>query len=42
VDVKGYFAKLRGDDEAIREAGERAGREGGEEGGDGRREESGY
>ncbi|KAK4158530.1 protein mlo2 [Chaetomidium leptoderma] len=49
-DVKGYFAKLRGDDEAIREAGERAGREGGGGGGgdnkegdgDGRREESGY
>jgi E3 ubiquitin-protein ligase UBR7 len=41
-DVKGYFAKLRGDEEAIREAGERAGREGGGGGGDGRREESGY
>ncbi|KAK4121298.1 hypothetical protein N657DRAFT_623568 [Parathielavia appendiculata] len=43
-DVKAYFAKLRGDEEAIREAGERAGREGGEggEGGDHRREESGY
>jgi E3 ubiquitin-protein ligase UBR7 len=42
-DVKAYFAKLRGDEEAIREAGERAGREGGGDGeGDHRREESGY
>lgn len=47
-DVKGYFAKLRGDEEAIREAGERVGREGGgDNGGSGngggeRREESGY
>ncbi|KAK4033857.1 protein mlo2 [Parachaetomium inaequale] len=42
-DVKGYFAKLRGDEEAIREAGERVEREGGGGGGgDGRQEESGY
>ncbi|KAH6627128.1 putative zinc finger in N-recognin-domain-containing protein [Chaetomium sp. MPI-SDFR-AT-0129] len=42
-DVKGYFAKLRGDEEAIREAGERVEREGGgSSGGDGRREERGY
>jgi len=47
-DVKEYFAKLRGDDEAIKEAGERVEREGGggRGGGDGsgntRREESGY
>ncbi|KAK4249060.1 putative zinc finger in N-recognin-domain-containing protein [Corynascus novoguineensis] len=47
-DVKEYFAKLRGDDEAIKEAGERVGREGGggrgegDGSGDTRREESGY
>ncbi|EAQ85764.1 hypothetical protein CHGG_07017 [Chaetomium globosum CBS 148.51] len=46
-DVKGYFAKLRGDEEAIREAGARAEREGAGGGGGGgrgdeRREESGY
>lgn len=51
-DVKGYFAKLRGDEEAIREAGARAEREGEGAGGAGgsgggggggeRREESGY
>ncbi|KAL2178113.1 putative zinc finger in N-recognin-domain-containing protein [Thermothelomyces heterothallicus CBS 202.75] len=34
-DVKEYFAKLRGDDQAIREAGERVGREGGGGGGGG-------
>ncbi|KAL2128100.1 hypothetical protein VTI74DRAFT_9730 [Chaetomium olivicolor] len=40
-DVKEYFAKLRGDDQAIREAGEAANRESG--GGGGHREEqSGY
>ncbi|KAK1756878.1 putative zinc finger in N-recognin-domain-containing protein [Echria macrotheca] len=36
-DIKEYFAKLRGDDEAIREAGEGAAR-----GGDHREEQSGY
>ncbi|KAL2118596.1 hypothetical protein VTJ04DRAFT_8256 [Mycothermus thermophilus] len=46
-DVKAYFAKLRGDDEAIREAALRAEREGGKRGGGGeegdhRREERGY
>ena len=34
-DVKEYFAKLRGDDGAIREAGERVEREGGQGGGEG-------
>lgn len=38
-DVKEYFAKLRGDDQAIREAGERVGREGG--GGGGSRDDDG-
>ncbi|KAK3296769.1 putative zinc finger in N-recognin-domain-containing protein [Chaetomium fimeti] len=46
-DITAYFAKLRGDDEAIREAGERAGREGPSASGSGdgedpRREENGY
>ncbi|KAK4448227.1 protein mlo2 [Podospora aff. communis PSN243] len=37
-DIKAYFAQLRGDEQAIREAGEAAR----EENGDSRREESGY
>ncbi|KAJ2903541.1 hypothetical protein MKZ38_009666 [Zalerion maritima] len=37
-DIKGYFAKLRGDDQAIKDAGEQAK----EAGGDNRREQSGY
>ena len=45
-DIKAYFAKLRGDEQGIKEAGERAKEGGGnnEEGGegDGRREQSGY
>ncbi|KAK3905135.1 protein mlo2 [Staphylotrichum tortipilum] len=41
-DVKGYFAKLRGDEEAIREAGERPGREEGGKEGDFRKEGEGY
>ena len=35
-DIKAYFAKLRGDDEAIKEAGEAP------KAGDGREEQSGY
>ncbi|EEP75328.1 conserved hypothetical protein [Uncinocarpus reesii 1704] len=43
-DIKAYFEKLRGDEEAIREAGaKRNGADGGGEGdGDSRREQSGY
>ncbi|ODA79221.1 hypothetical protein RJ55_04814 [Drechmeria coniospora] len=45
-DIKAYFAKLRGDDKAIKEAGQAAsesagGNDGGTDG-DGRREQSGY
>ena len=38
-DVKAYFARLRGDDDALRAAG---GGTDGDEGGDSRREQSGY
>ena len=44
-DIKSYFEKLRGDEEGIKEAGERADAAGGsdkENGGDNRREQSGY
>lgn len=40
-DIKQYFAKLRGDEEGIKEAGEKAKEGKGDEGGD-RREQSGY
>ncbi|RSL54139.1 hypothetical protein CEP53_007533 [Fusarium sp. AF-6] len=42
-DIKAYFAKLRGDEQGIQEAGEKAAREGGGDGeGDNRKEQSGY
>jgi E3 ubiquitin-protein ligase UBR7 len=43
-DIKAYFAKLRGDEQGIREAGEAAAssKKNGDEEGDGRREQSGY
>lgn len=43
-DIKAYFAKLRGDEQAIQEAGEgaAAASSGAGEGGDGRREQGGY
>ncbi|KAL7807158.1 putative zinc finger in N-recognin domain-containing protein [Trichoderma aethiopicum] len=43
-DIKAYFAKLRGDEQGIKEAGEAAAssKDNGDEGGGGRREQSGY
>jgi E3 ubiquitin-protein ligase UBR7 len=43
-DVKDYFAKLRGDDEAMRTASRTAAEDGGDDGGgtDGRRAQGGY
>lgn len=44
-DIKAYFAKLRGDEQGIQEAGEKAAREGGggdDDEGDHRKEQSGY
>jgi E3 ubiquitin-protein ligase UBR7 len=42
-DIKAYFAKLRGDEQGIQQAGEAAGASGsGEGGGDNRREQSGF
>lgn len=41
-DIKEYFAKLRGDEQAIKEAGEGAAASGSGENGDSRREQGGY
>ncbi|KAJ6784470.1 hypothetical protein PWT90_02888 [Aphanocladium album] len=41
-DIKEYFAKLRGDEQAIKEAGEGATASGSGQDGDGRREQGGY